>query len=67
MACIGRAPADGGDDPTIRQQFDYPVGEVVGPLLGVAFLEQHAALRQLAEDGLARERPEVLVLEPVER
>ena len=44
-----------------------PAIEVIGALLGVALLEQQATLAELAERGLARERAQVLVLEPVER
>ena len=65
-ARLGAAGANDADDALVGAQLDAAGDQIEGALVGVAFLEQHAAGIQLAELRLAGERVQVLRLQSVE-
>ena len=67
VAGLGRAAADDRDRPPLLDELDGPADEVIGTLVGIAFLEQHAPELQLPQRRLARKRMQVLRLQTIKR
>ena len=67
IACFWCAAANHHDGAPFMEELHDAAHEVVGALVRVAFLEQHASGGELPHDSLARERIQILGLQPIQR